>query len=86
VTRCIKRIPQSILQKIIGFKYSNKKVHVFIDRVQCHHKKVHPQAADTGDCTKIRGTPTTYLISMADSLQGWSSSLGVWAGYGMSTS
>jgi hypothetical protein len=61
-------------------------IHVFIDRVHCHHKKVHPQATDTGDCTKITGTPITYLISTADSPQVWSSSLGVWVGYGMSTS
>ena len=94
MTRRVKRIPQSIFQKItlqgsttqIPCTWCNTNVHVFIDRVHCHHKKAHPQAADTGDRTKIRGTPITHLISMADSPQGWSSSLGVWVGYGMFTS
>jgi len=87
-----KKIPQSILLKITGFSYSNSLtwwntyVHVFMERVHCRHKKVHPQAAGTEDCTEIRGTPITYLISIADSPQGQSSSFGVWAGYGMSTS
>jgi hypothetical protein len=85
VTRGVKIIPQSILQKMTGFNSSNS-LYLVENKCSCHHKKVHPQAADKGDCTKIRGTSITYLISMVDSPQWWSSSLAVWASYGMSTS